>query len=79
MSSTWTLVRDGLTDHTNAATPATCGAAWEWHHATLRRFHEPDREAVRSARAGRESVPVIRGVPNPALADAMWREVESST
>jgi len=34
---------------------STCGAAWEWHNAWLRRVREPDREAVRTARAGRES------------------------
>jgi hypothetical protein len=31
---------------------STCGAAWEWHNAWLRRVREPDREAVRRARAG---------------------------
>jgi hypothetical protein len=29
-----------------------CGAAWEWHHTWLRRVREPDRDAVRAARAG---------------------------
>jgi hypothetical protein len=58
---------------------STCGAAWEWCDTWLRRVREPDREAVRAARAGREPAPVIRGVPNPALADAMWRQVTSSS
>jgi hypothetical protein len=31
---------------------STCGAAWEWHNAWLRRVREPDRDAVRRARAG---------------------------
>ncbi|HEY5013109.1 MAG TPA: hypothetical protein VIK61_10445 [Acidimicrobiia bacterium] len=31
---------------------SVCGAAWEWHNAWLRRVREPDREAVRRARAG---------------------------
>jgi hypothetical protein len=30
---------------------STCGAAWEWHNAWLRRVREPDRDAVRAARA----------------------------
>jgi hypothetical protein len=31
---------------------SVCGAAWEWHNAWLRRVREPDRDAVRKARAG---------------------------
>jgi hypothetical protein len=34
---------------------STCGAAWEWHNAWLRRVREPDRDAVRRARAGNPS------------------------
>jgi hypothetical protein len=30
---------------------STCGAAWEWHNTWLRRVLEPDRDAVRRARA----------------------------
>jgi hypothetical protein len=56
----------------------TCGAAWEWHNAWLRRLREPDREAVLRARAGRKPAPVIRTAPNAALADALWREVNPS-
>jgi hypothetical protein len=58
---------------------STCGAAWEWYKTWLRRVREPDREAVRAARGGREPVPVIRGVPNPDLAGAMWRQVKASS
>jgi hypothetical protein len=54
----------------------TCGAAWEWNHTTLLRIREPDRDAVRFARS-HEQVSVIRDAPNPALADAMWRQVPS--
>jgi hypothetical protein len=55
----------------------TCGAAWEWYSTRLSRVREPDREAVRLARAA--PAPVIRSTPNPALADAMWRQVKSSS
>ncbi len=52
----------------------TCGAVWEWHNSWLRRVREPDREAVRAARRGDKPPTVIRTAPNPALAEAMWRE-----
>jgi hypothetical protein len=58
---------------------STCGAAWEWYKTWLRRIREPDREAVRSARAANAPVQVIRGAPNPALSAAMWRQVKSSS
>jgi hypothetical protein len=32
-----------------------CGASWEWHGAWMRRVTEPDREAVREARAAERS------------------------
>jgi hypothetical protein len=38
----------------------TCGAAWEWHNTWIRRVREPDREAVRLARAGLAQVQVPR-------------------
>jgi hypothetical protein len=54
------------------------GASWEWNHTTLLRTRKPDREAVRLARAAQDVVLVIRDAPDPALADAMWRQVTSS-
>jgi hypothetical protein len=57
----------------------TCGAAWQWYKTWLQRVREPDRKAVLSARAGGEPTPVIRGTPNPVLADAMWRQVSPSS
>jgi hypothetical protein len=56
----------------------TCGAVWEWHNAWLRRVREPDREAVRRARAGGKAPTVIRSAPNPALAEAMWQQMQPS-
>jgi hypothetical protein len=58
---------------------STCGAAWQWYKTWLRRVREPDRDAVLSARAGREPTRVIRGAPHSVLADAMWRQVTSSS
>jgi hypothetical protein len=58
---------------------ATCGAAWEWYKTWLRRVREPDRGAVRKARAANAPAPVNRGTPNHDLADAMWRQVKTST
>jgi len=57
---------------------STCDAAWEWYRTWLRRVREPDREAVRLARAGREPVRVVRGIPVPA-AEATWRRMRSSS
>jgi hypothetical protein len=54
----------------------TCGAVWEWHNSWLRRIHEPDREAVRTARRRDKAPPVIRSAPDPALSEAMWREAQ---
>jgi hypothetical protein len=56
----------------------TCGASWEWYKTWLRRLREPDRQAVRDARAKNTPPPVIRGAPNPELAGAMWRQVKGS-
>jgi hypothetical protein len=58
---------------------STCGASWEWYKTWLRRIREPDRAAVRAARATHESAQVIRGTPNPGLAGAMWRQVKVSS
>jgi hypothetical protein len=57
---------------------ATCGAAWEWHLTSLRRVQEPDRDAVRSVRAGREPVQAVRDVPEPAFIATMWRQVKAT-
>ena len=59
-------------------TCATCGAAWEWYKTWLRRIREPNRDAVRAARAADAPVQVIRSAPNPELANAMWRQVRTS-
>jgi hypothetical protein len=58
---------------------AICGAAWEWYRTWLRRIREPDRDAVRAARAAKEPVRVVRGAPVPAFADHLWRHVKSSS
>jgi len=58
---------------------STCGAAWEWYKTWLRRIREPDRDAVRKARAANAPAPVNRATPNAELAGAMWRQVKTST
>jgi hypothetical protein len=57
---------------------STCGAAWEWYKTWLRRIREPNRDAVRAARAANAPAQVIRNAPNPDLANAMWRQVRTS-
>jgi hypothetical protein len=57
---------------------STCGAAWEWYKTWLRRIREPNRDAVRAARAANAPAQVIRNAPNPELANAMWRQVRTS-
>jgi len=59
-------------------TCSTCGAAWEWYKTWLRRIREPNRDAVRAARAANAPAQVIRNAPNPDLANAMWRQVRTS-
>jgi hypothetical protein len=44
----------------------------------LRRIREPNRDAVRAARAANAPAQVIRNAPNPDLANAMWRQVRTS-
>jgi hypothetical protein len=41
---------------------STCGAVWGWRESWLRRMRKPDREAVRQARVGRDSVPAVHAV-----------------
>lgn len=58
----------------------TCGATWEWYRTWLRRLREPDRDAVRAARAGRTPAAVVdRGRPQPQFVATMWRHVRSSS
>jgi hypothetical protein len=48
---------EALSGGSMVLTCACCGAEWEWHGAWLRRMREPDRDAIREARAGRTTNP----------------------
>jgi hypothetical protein len=56
---------------------STCGAVWKCQTTWLWRVRAPDRDAVRSARAGPEPA-LESNAPDPASFEATWRRVRSS-